>query len=48
MTRVELLEGDDINPRVFDELIEQLLKTPKNTAVVVDNGASTFVPLSST
>lgn len=47
VTRVELLEGDDINSRVFDKLIQQLLETPKDTAAVVDNGASTFVPLSS-
>jgi len=43
--RVEILNADkNINPREFDSLIEQLLEHEGNA--VVDNGASTFVPLS--
>lgn len=42
---VEILEGDDINPRLFDEVIEQISTAPGD--VVVDSGASSFVALSS-
>jgi len=42
--RINLLEGDEINTRRFDELIERIASAP--TDVIVDNGASAFVPLS--
>lgn len=42
--RVEIMEGDEINTRHFDQLIELLAAT--ETDVVIDNGASSFVPLS--
>lgn len=41
---LELLDGDEINPRSFDGLIE--LIASKNIDTIVDNGASSFVPLS--
>ena len=42
--RLKLMEGDEINPRKFDDLIE-LIATSESD-VIIDNGASTFVPLS--
>lgn len=46
--RLDIMEGEDINPRQFDVLIERILKSDDPDAVmVVDNGAATFVPLCS-
>ena len=42
--RINILEGDEINTRQFDTLIELVAKS--KTDVIVDNGASSFVPLS--
>jgi hypothetical protein len=42
--RLELMEGSRINERRFDELMELILNT--DAVVVVDNGASSFIPLS--
>ena len=42
---LEIMEGDEINPRRFDELIELIAATEAED-VIVDNGASSFVPLS--
>lgn len=42
--RVELMEGSTINERKFDELIEGIIGST-DTAWVVDNGASSFIPL---
>lgn len=42
--RLEIMDGDEINPRNFDSLIE-LIALSKNDAII-DNGASSFVPLS--
>ncbi len=39
-----IMQGDEIDPRSFDHLIELVAKTKVD--VVIDNGASTFVPLS--
>lgn len=36
---------DEINPRYFDALIEQIMAGPDDGIVVIDNGASTFLPL---
>ena len=38
------MEGDEIDPRKFDNLIELIAKSKSD--VVIDNGASTFVALS--
>lgn len=40
---VQVLEGDEIDSRNFDSLIE--LISGCNSNVIIDNGASTFVPL---
>lgn len=42
--RLEIMEDDEINPRHFDELIEKIAATKND--VIIDNGASSFVPLS--
>ncbi|HBN50983.1 MULTISPECIES: conjugal transfer protein TraL [Thalassospira] len=36
---------DEINPRYFDYLIEDIVALPENAAANIDNGASTFLPL---
>lgn len=41
--RLELMDGDEINPRNFDALVEQI--APSKHDVVIDNGASSFVQL---
>lgn len=41
--RLEIMDGDEIAPRNFDALVEQLAMT--TTDVIVDNGASSFLPL---
>lgn len=42
---LKLMRGDDIDRRRFDQLIEDILAAAGD--VVVDNGAASFVPLSS-
>lgn len=42
--RLEILVNDEINTRKFDQLIELIAETQKD--VIIDNGASTYVPLS--
>ena len=36
---------DEVNPRFFDELMERIMAVPDGGHVVIDNGASTFLPL---
>ncbi|MCF8482151.1 MAG: conjugal transfer protein TraL [Rhodospirillum sp.] len=36
---------DEINTRYFDDLLERILAAPENATIVIDNGASTFLPL---
>lgn len=43
--RLELMDGDEINTRKFDALIE-LIAATESADVIIDNGASSFVPLS--
>ena len=43
VTHVNLLEKDNINPRKFDEMMELIFNSEKD--VVIDNGASSFIPL---
>ena len=43
---LDILDGDDIDPRTFDHLIERIM-TAENDRMIIDNGASTFVPLCS-
>ncbi|CCD35609.1 unnamed protein product [Candidatus Paraburkholderia kirkii UZHbot1] len=42
--RLEIMEGDEINSRNFDVLVEMV--TPATDDVIIDNGASSFVLLS--
>ncbi|HHM2297752.1 TPA: conjugal transfer protein TraL [Legionella anisa] len=44
VTRLQIMDGDEINSRRFDDLIE--LIAPETNDVIIDNGASSFVPLS--
>ena len=42
--RLQIMQGDEINARLFDALIE--LITTSTHDVIIDNGASSFVQLS--
>ena len=42
--QVNVMSGDEIDARRFDELIELIAKAESD--VIIDNGASTFVPMS--
>jgi hypothetical protein len=42
--RLQILAGDEINPRSFDTLVEMIASSTID--VIIDNGASSFVPLS--
>ena len=48
-TKLDLIESSDkgkrINPRRFDDLIEQIAGQPPESHVIVDTGSSAFVPL---
>ncbi|WP_322075508.1 P-loop NTPase family protein [Burkholderia cenocepacia] len=44
VVRLEIMDGDEINSRHFDALVEMIATTTDD--VVIDNGASSFVPLS--
>ena len=42
--RLQIMDGEEINPRNFDSLIE--LIAPAKDDIIIDNGASSFVQLS--
>jgi hypothetical protein len=42
--RLQIMEGDEINSRRFDDLVELIASCEQD--VIIDNGASSFVPLS--
>ncbi|CAI10579.1 MULTISPECIES: conjugal transfer protein TraL [Aromatoleum] len=42
--RLNIMDGDEINTRNFDTLVEQIATAEVD--VIIDNGASSFVPLS--
>jgi hypothetical protein len=44
---LDIMSGDDIDPRRFDQLMDAIIELPADAHVVVDNGASSFVPLGS-
>lgn len=41
--RIDILENEEINPRRFDEMMELVMSQSQDA--VIDNGASSFVPL---
>lgn len=43
VTKLDIMDGDEINTRKFDSLIELIAES--ETDVIIDNGASTFVAL---
>jgi CO dehydrogenase nickel-insertion accessory protein CooC1 len=48
-TKLDMIESSDkarrINPRRFDELVEQIASQPPEAHGIVDTGSSAFVPL---
>lgn len=44
VTRLYIMDGDEINSRNFDSLVEKIAGAESD--VIIDNGASSFVPLS--
>ncbi|OEU69950.1 MAG: conjugal transfer protein TraL [Desulfovibrio sp. S3730MH75] len=47
VTALDIMNGDDIDPRRFDTLVELMLALPEDSEMVIDNGAATFVPFAS-
>ncbi|HEX7479602.1 MAG TPA: ArsA-related P-loop ATPase [Polyangiales bacterium] len=43
--RIDLMDGRDINPRRFDLLVETITGATRDQHVIIDNGASSFLPL---
>lgn len=43
VSRLELTEGNEVNPRKFDQLMKQLVE--EDSHFVIDNGAASFLPL---
>lgn len=41
----EVLKDDNVSSREFDKVVETLINAPESSSVVIDNGASTFLPL---
>lgn len=44
--RINLMDGSQINEREFDSMMEIMLDNPGHPEIVIDNGASAFIPLS--
>ena len=44
---LDIMDGDDIDRRRFDSLMEIILQQTEENHIVIDNGASTFLPLCS-
>lgn len=45
ITAIEIMDGNRIDERRFDELIEEIYRKPSHEHVVIDNGSATFIPL---
>lgn len=43
--RLDLMDGDNLDPRAFDQLVEQVVVADADSIFIIDNGAATFVPL---
>lgn len=46
-TTLDIMHGDDVDPRRFDHLVEVILELPQDMQLIVDNGAATFLPFCS-
>ena len=44
---LDIMSGDDVDPRRFDKLVEIILGLPPDHHLIVDNGAATFLPFCS-
>ena len=42
---IDLLIDGRVNEQAFDHFVEMLLDVSKDTNIIIDNGASTFLPL---
>lgn len=47
VTNLQIMDGDDIDPGAFDQLVDDICTAERNAQIVVDNGASCFVSLCS-
>lgn len=47
VTRLNILKGDNIDQRAFDTLVETIIPLEDSEHVIIDNGASSFIALSS-
>lgn len=45
--RINLLTEDNVDPRKFDPLVDRLVAMPQDSHAVIDNGASSFLPICS-
>ncbi len=45
VTRAEIMDGDKINPLLFDKVMNSIAALPDNAHAIIDNGASSFVAL---
>lgn len=46
-TVFDIMDGDNVDARKFDTIIEMIFNTQQDAHVVIDNGASSFIPLMS-
>lgn len=47
VTLVDIMDGNNVDPRKFDALIEYMFALPSGVQAVVDNGASSFIQMCS-
>jgi len=47
VTRLDIMRDDNIDVRMFDTLIENLVNLPEDSHAIIDNGASAFVAFGS-
>ncbi|WP_299476862.1 conjugal transfer protein TraL [uncultured Roseibium sp.] len=40
---IQIMDGDDINPRLFDHLMTRIFEAPEETHTVIDTGTSSFI-----
>ena len=43
--QLKLMHGDDLDPRAFDQLVDQVVAADEGQIFIIDNGSATFVPL---